>query len=171
MSAVNLLCSAATSYGKWSELPSAQSATRRRLAGLSSRCAEPPRAASAEPASPRLDASSICTGLEQCWVGYGDARRHISRACRDKRIPVHRSLLAAFIAQNGADLNASKCAAEAQHLFAVQADQSWANTLGRESALRDPPTDGLLINAVKVGCLPDAGAGRHACPVRVCHVR
>jgi hypothetical protein len=47
MSGVNLLCSAATSCGKWSVSPSAQSATRRRLAGSNSRCVEPPRAVSA----------------------------------------------------------------------------------------------------------------------------
>src|SRR5271156_2616861 len=118
MSAVNLLCSAATFCGKWSGSPSAQSATRRRRAGSSSRCVEPPRALSASrqcqgvtATTPRLDASSICTGLEQCWVGHDHARRHISRACRDKRSPVHGSLIAAFIAQNGADLNAPKCAA------------------------------------------------------------
>jgi hypothetical protein len=111
MSGVNLLCSAATSCGKWSVSPSAQSATRRRRAGSNSRCVEPPRAVSAKPAAPRPDASSICTGLEQCRVGHDDARRHISGACRDKRSPVHGSLLAALIAQNGADLNASKCAA------------------------------------------------------------
>src|ERR1700684_583783 len=111
MSAVNSLCSAATSCGKWSVSPSAQSATRRRQAGSSSRCAEPPRAVNAKPASARRDASSTCAGLEQCRVGHDDARRDISRACRDKWSPVHRSLIAAFIAENGADLSASKCAA------------------------------------------------------------
>jgi alkylation response protein AidB-like acyl-CoA dehydrogenase len=47
-------------------------------------------------------------GGEQGWIGHGDTARHIACPGRDDGGLVHRSLIAAFIGENGFGLNASE---------------------------------------------------------------
>jgi hypothetical protein len=47
-------------------------------------------------------------GLKQRWIGHGDTGRHIACPGRDDGGSVHRSLIGAFIGENGFGRNASE---------------------------------------------------------------
>ena len=92
-----------------------------------------------------------------------------SRAYSPPRVPQARLPLAASRACGRRSRGSADAPAEAQHLVAVQPDEPGSDALGRQPALCDPPTDRLLIHAVKVGGLPDAGSGRQVCPRLALH--